>query len=118
MDPGWPSGTAVAFREGKVLSVGRSMEDLAPWLDAARRDGTAIKDDDTFRDHVLVPGFVEAHGHPLIGAVALSMPSLSYYPQQNPYGPDIPGVKDLAAVEQAITSNLANHPDDGKVTVF
>ena len=65
-----------------------------------------------------MPGFVEAHGHPLIGAIALSMPSLSYYPQQNPYGPDIPGVKDLPAVEQAITSHLANHPDDGKATVF
>lgn len=118
MDPGWPTGTAVAVRGGKVLSVGRSMEDLAPWLDAARRDGTAVTVDDTFKDHVLVPGFVEAHGHPLIGAIALSMPSLSYYPQPNPYGPDIPGVEDLAAVEQAITSHLASRPADGRATVF
>ncbi|MBU3682466.1 MAG: amidohydrolase [Phycisphaerales bacterium] len=118
MDPGWPSGTAVAVRDGKVLSVGRSMEDLAPWLDAARRDGTTVTVDDSFRGHVLVPGFVEAHGHPLIGAVALAMPSLSYYPQQNPYGPAIPGVKDIAAVEQAIRSHLASHPADGQATVF
>ena len=118
MDPGWPAGTAVAVRDGKVLSVGRSIEDLAPWLDAARRDGTAVTLDDTFKDLVLVPGFVEAHGHPLIGAIALSMPSLSHFPQQNPYGPEIPGIKDLAAVEQAITSHLASHPADGRATVF
>lgn len=118
MDPGWPSGTAVAVRGGKVLSVGRSMEDLAPWLDAARRDGTEVTVDDTFRDHVLVPGFVEAHGHPLIGAIALSMPSLSHFPQPNPYGPAIPGVKDIAGVEQAIRAHLASHPADGHAVLF
>jgi predicted amidohydrolase YtcJ len=118
MDPGWPTGTAVAVRSGKVLSVGRSMEDLAPWLDAARRDGTAVTVDDTFRDHVLVPGFVEAHGHPLIGAIALTMPSLSHFPQPNPYGPEIPGVRDIAGVEQAIRAHLASHPADGRPVLF
>ena len=118
MDPGWPTGTAVAVRGGKVLSVGRSMEDLAPWLDAARRDGTAVTVDDTFRDHVLVPGFVEAHGHPLIGAIALSMPSLSHFPQPNPYGPEIPGVQDIAGVERAIQAHLASHPADGRAVLF
>jgi len=118
MDPGWPSGTAIAVRDGKVLSVGRTMDDLAPWLDAARRDGTLVTMDHTFREHVLVPGFVEAHGHPLIGAVAMRMPNLSHFPQQNPYGPDTPGMKDIAAVEQAIAAHVAGIPADGPATVF
>jgi predicted amidohydrolase YtcJ len=118
MDPGWPEGTAVAVRDGKVLSVGRTVDDLAPWLDAAKRDGTTVTVDDTFKDRVLVPGFVEAHGHPLIGAISLTRPCLSYFPQPSPYGPDFPGVKDLAAAEKAIETHLTTHPDDGKPVVF
>jgi hypothetical protein len=42
---------------------------------------------------VIYPGFVEAHGHPVMGSVAISLPPLTYFPLCNPYGPDFPGVK-------------------------
>lgn len=32
MDPGWPQATAVAVQDGKILSVGRDLQDLEPWL--------------------------------------------------------------------------------------
>ena len=32
MDRGWPLATAVAVRDGKILSVG-SLDELKPWLD-------------------------------------------------------------------------------------
>ena len=49
-----PEATAVAVREGKILCVG-TLDECRMW-----GDGTI---DDTFKDHVLVPGFIEGHGH-------------------------------------------------------
>lgn len=87
MDPGWPTGEAVAVKDGRILSIG-TLEDLDPWL---KRYPHRI--DETFRDKVIYPGFVEAHGHPVMGSIAISRPPLSYFPLRNPYGEDFPGVK-------------------------
>jgi predicted amidohydrolase YtcJ len=74
LDPGWSTATAVAVREGKILSVG-SMDDLKPWLDKYPYDV-----DNTFADKVIMPGFIEAHGHPLLGGYLLQLPLVSYQP--------------------------------------
>jgi predicted amidohydrolase YtcJ len=87
MDPGWPAGTAVAVKDGRVLSVG-TLDDLKPWLDKS-----PYTIDRTFADKILLPGFVEAHGHPIIGGTALTRPLLTYLPEPSPYGPGFPGVK-------------------------
>ena len=87
MDPGNPEATHVAVKDGKILSVG-SLEDLEPWL----HQGDYVMDT-TFADKVVLPGFIEPHGHPIIGGTALTRPLLSYMPIPNPYGPDFPGVK-------------------------
>jgi predicted amidohydrolase YtcJ len=91
MDPGWPTATAVAVKDGRILSVG-TFDDLKPWL---RRYPYEV--DRRFADKVIYPGFVEAHGHPVMGSVAISLPPLSFFPLRNPYGPDFPGVKTRAA---------------------
>ncbi len=93
MDPGWPTAMAVAVKDGRVLSVG-SLDDLKPWLD---KHPYTI--DRTFADKVLFPGFVEPHGHPVLGGTALTRPLLTYLPTLNPYGPPFPGVKTKAAAE-------------------
>lgn len=87
MDPGWPTATAVAVRDGRVLSVG-TLDDLKPWLD--RFPNTV---DRTFAEKVLLPGLIEAHGHPIIGGTALTRPLLTALPTPSPYGPAFPGVK-------------------------
>jgi len=87
MDPGWPMATAVAVKDGRVLSVG-SLDDLKPWLD--KHPHTI---DRTFADKILFPGFVEPHGHPLLGGTSLTRPLLTYLPAPSPYGPPFPGVK-------------------------
>ncbi len=87
MDPGWPEGTAVAVKDGRILSVG-TLDDLQPWLKRF-----PYKMDETFKDKVIYPGFVEAHGHPVMGSIAISRPPLSFFPLRNPYGEDFPGVK-------------------------
>ena len=90
MDPGLPAATAVAVRDGKILSVG-SLDDLQPWLTSAPH-----KIDRTLADKVLMPGFIEPHGHPLLGGTSLTRPLLTYLPTPNPYGPAFPGVRTQA----------------------
>ncbi len=90
MDASWPSSTAVAVRDGKIVSVG-SLDELQPWLKSAPH-----KIDRTFADKVLLPGFVEGHGHPLLGGVSMTRPLLTYLPTPMPYGPAFPGVKTQA----------------------
>ncbi|MFO0993853.1 MAG: amidohydrolase [Hyphomicrobiales bacterium] len=112
MDPGWPEGTAVAVMDGRILSVG-TFEDLKPWLDKY-----PFEVDDRFTDKVIYPGFIEAHSHPVMGSLAISRPSLSYFPLRNPYGPDIPGVRSreeaIARLKQFVADTKS--PDETVLT--
>jgi predicted amidohydrolase YtcJ len=67
---GTPSATAVAVRDGRILAVG-SQEDCERW-------GPATVDD-RFADYVLIPGFVEAHGHTM-DALAQAVPYVGRFP--------------------------------------
>lgn len=111
MDSGWPEATAVAVRNGKVVSVG-SLEDLKPWLDK-----NPYKIDRTFEEKVLLPGFIEPHGHPFIGGTAITLPLLSYLPMPSPYGPGFRGVKTQAEAAAKLREYVAQakSPDE---TVF
>ncbi len=111
MDSGWPEATAVAVRDGKVISVG-SLDDLKPWLDE-----NPYKIDRTFADLFLLPGFVEPHGHPFIGGTAVTLPLLTYLPMPSPYGPGFPGVKTRQEAAAKLKEYVAQAkaPDD---TVF
>jgi predicted amidohydrolase YtcJ len=108
MDPGWPEATAVAVRDGKILSVG-SLDDLQPWLKSAPH-----KIDRTFASKILLPGFIEPHGHPILASTTYNLPLLTYLPTDNPYGKDFPGVKTQAAVADALRKYvaLAKSPDE------
>jgi predicted amidohydrolase YtcJ len=112
MDPGWPEGTAVAVMDGRILSAG-TFDDLKPWLDKY-----PFEVDERFKDKVIYPGFVEAHSHPVMGSLAISRPSLSYFPLRNPYGADIPGVRTrdeaIARLKQFVAD--AKSPDQTILT--
>lgn len=76
MNPGLPEGTAVAVRDGRVLGVGTT-DELRGWGEATI--------DGTFRDKVLLPGFVEAHSHASEGAM-WSFPYVGYFDRRAPDG--------------------------------
>jgi len=57
LDRSCPHGEAVAVSEGRVLHVGTRAE-----VAEALRD-QQFHEDDRYLDHVIVPGFIEAHGH-------------------------------------------------------
>ncbi|MBK9948651.1 MAG: amidohydrolase family protein [Nitrospira sp.] len=63
MDPTRPTATAVAVRDGMVLGVG-SLEDLAPWLKTGK-----YTVNEQFKHKVLMPGFIDPHMHPMLGAI-------------------------------------------------
>ena len=112
MDPGWPQATAVAVQDGKILSVGRDLEDLQPWL-----KGRDFKLDETLKDKIILPGFIEAHGHPLLGGLLLNFPLISYLPTAQPYGPDFPGVK-TPDEALALVKKYVSEAKDPQETVF
>lgn len=87
MDPGWPEASAVAVADGKIVSVGVTFDDLKPWLDKY-----PYEVNEQFKDKIIYPGFVEAHTHPVMGSLAVSRPSLSFFSMRNPYGADIPAI--------------------------
>ena len=78
MNPANPSGAAVAVRGDRILGVG-SVEELAGW----GSDGYTV--DERFADHVLTPGFVEAHCHAGTGAVWIN-PYVGFFPRRAPDG--------------------------------
>jgi len=61
MDPEVPDATAVAVRDGRIVAVG-SLADLGPM-------GVV---DETFAKAVLVPGLIDQHLHPILGATTLT----------------------------------------------
>ena len=63
MDPTRPAATAVAVRDGRILAVG-SLDDMVPWLAASK-----YTVDSRFKDKVLMPGLIDPHLHPLLGAL-------------------------------------------------
>ena len=63
MDPTRPSATAVAVRDGKILSVG-SLQDLQPWLKDKK-----YTVNNQFKDKILTPGLIDPHMHPMLGAL-------------------------------------------------
>jgi len=63
MDPTNPVATAVIVRGNRIVSVG-SMDDLKPWLDAYPHSI-----DDRFKDKIIMPGLIDPHLHPLLGAI-------------------------------------------------
>ena len=57
LNPDCPEATHVVISEGKILAIGR-LKDIAAW---------DLPIDEQFSDKVLIPGFVEAHGHAMCG---------------------------------------------------
>jgi len=66
MDPSMPTASVVAVRDDRIVAVG-TMDTLQPWLDAHE-----YEIDERLWDKVLLPGFIDPHLHPGLGARLLS----------------------------------------------
>ncbi|WP_139335147.1 amidohydrolase [Mycobacterium sp. GA-1841] len=63
VDPARPTADALAVSDGRIVALG-SRAEVAGWV-GERTDVREV-------DGCVLPGFIEAHGHPLMEAVALS----------------------------------------------
>lgn len=84
MDPGRPVVDAVAVLDGKVLSTG-TLESMQPWL--SHYDVTV---DDTLKDKVILPGFVEPHTHFWMSAGFMGLSYIGPIPMPGPNGMNPP----------------------------
>ncbi len=107
MNVNMPLATHVAVREGRVLGVG-TLEELAQWGPYTL--------DETFRDKVLMPGFVEAHSHAMEGGV-WDNAFLGYFERTDPEGAMAGGYKSVGAVIDALKSMDAAMADPAEPLV-
>ena len=104
MNPSNPSGTHVAVRNGLILGVG-SLEEVAVWGEYTL--------DNRFKNHVICPGFVEAHAHVMEGASGL-MPYMGYFDRRLPDGSTAVGIRSYADLIAAlkIADAALDDPDE------
>ncbi|MDJ0869014.1 MAG: amidohydrolase [Myxococcota bacterium] len=80
MDPERPEATAVAIQSGRIVAVGSRAE-----VEAALGE-RPFERDPTFREHVLLPGFVDPHIHPALAATILPIEIVSAMEWTTPRG--------------------------------
>lgn len=76
MNPAQPTAEAVAVRGDRILAVG-SFDELSTW-------GEHVVNDD-FIEHVLTPGFIEAHSHVMAGGM-WTLPYVGYFDRRGADG--------------------------------
>lgn len=103
-----PTATAVLVRDGWIECVG-SLDDCLLWNADARIDPM-------FSEHVLVPGFVEAHGHTAQGAFA-ALPHVGYFDMPQPDGSVAAGVTSYEALLDRIRELHQSLPPEELVLV-
>jgi predicted amidohydrolase YtcJ len=103
MNPSNPTATHVAVRDGRILGAG-TLKELAGW--------GKYELDDSFKHHVLTPGFVEAHAHLLEGAMA-QFPYVGFFDRRQPDGTTAKAIKsydELIAYLKQLDANMKD-PD-------
>ncbi len=80
LEPDAPEARAVAVESGRIVAVGSERA-----VQEALGD-RPFERDETFRDHVLVPGFVDPHVHPTLAATILPIEIVSAMAWTTPRG--------------------------------
>lgn len=105
MDPSMPEATAVAVSGGKIVAVG-SKEDMAPW-----GRNRSLTFDDRFADKVLMPGFIDNHVHPFLGAILTPMEIIAPEPWRMPGGEILPAANTPEQYMARLKARLAARED-------
>jgi predicted amidohydrolase YtcJ len=106
LDPGTPSGQAVAVMNGKILGVG-TLDEVRGW--ATNQD---VEIDRRFQDAVIVPGFIEAHMHPQITGVLWQGVYVGRFDRTSPDGTPNKGLETKQAVIERLQGAVAKLPAD------
>ncbi|MGB1215701.1 MAG: amidohydrolase [Pikeienuella sp.] len=102
-----PQATAVAVRNGIILEAG-TLETMKPWLDAHPHEIDA-----RFADKILMPGFIDPHLHPFIGAILLPTAFITAFEWNFP-GQNAPATRGhgayLARLKEQLEADVGENP--------
>ena len=105
MDASLPEATAVAVSDGRIMAVG-TLAEMAPW-----REGREVTLDERFAQQVLMPGFIDNHVHPFLGALLTPMEIIAPEPWRMPGGEILPAANSPEQYLARLKKRLAAKPD-------
>lgn len=105
MDESLPQATAVAVSEGRVVAVG-NLDDLKPWM-----QGREVTVDRQFENSVLMPGLIDNHIHPFLGALLMPMVIIAPEAWRKPDGSLRPAARTVEAYQKALLQEIESHAD-------
>lgn len=104
MEPAMPEATAVAVADGRIVAVG-SLASLQSWIDER---GAVI--DHTFKEKILMPGFIDPHVHPSLPAILTQFPFIAPDDWTLPTG-EFPGETTAEGYKERLQTLAAKHTD-------
>lgn len=105
MDESLPQATAVAVAEGRIVAVG-DLASMDVW-----REGRQVTVDDRFADKVLLPGLVDNHIHPFLGALLMPTEHIAPEPWRQDDGSIRPAARTPAEYRDALLRAAEARPD-------
>lgn len=106
MEPALPSARFVAVADGIILGHADTLAELSAWT-----RGREVELDRRFARHVLMPGFIDPHVHPMQSSVMLNLPFVAPDDWTLPSG-TYPGARTPEAWRAGLKRELARSKDD------
>lgn len=105
MDETLPQATHVAVADGRIVAVGGA-EAMAPWA-----NGRTVIHDTSLQDKIVLPGFIDNHVHPFLGAMVLPMEIVAPEPWRMADGEIRPGAESPKEYLSFLRARLAARTD-------
>ena len=105
MDESLPLATAVGVIDDRIVAVG-DLASMAPW-----REGREVVVDESLADKVLLPGFIDNHLHPFLGALLTPMEIIAPEAWRRADGSVAPAADTPARYLELLKARLARCPD-------
>lgn len=105
MDESLPHATAVGVIADRIVAVG-DLESMAPW-----REGRKTVIDNRLADKVLMPGFIDNHVHPYLGAILTPTEIIAPEAWRMEDGEMAPAATSPESYRERLIERLAARPD-------
>ena len=105
MDESLPLATAVGVIDDRIVAVG-DLASMAPW-----REGREVVVDERLKEKVLMPGFIDNHLHPFLGALLTPMEIIAPEAWRMEGGRIAPAANTPARYLELLKERLAAKPD-------
>lgn len=105
MDESLPQATAVAVSQGRIVAVG-DMESMKPWM-----AGREVTVDERFAGSVLLPGLIDNHIHPFLGAILMPTEHIAPESWRKPDGSVSAAARTPQDYRRLLLERIVDYPD-------